>query len=215
MLSANPETQALSTLSHPLPIDRGNNSIREWPSHLGRSVPGATHNDAPSAIHTVHLLLMSWVLDGEGAMNLMNTNLSISRREIKSPPQQPIILSVRKEQVYRNSPRLQWHPNLLSYRQFSPIRSVWSSRYLYFLSTLGAEQSWETKQIPPLRVSGPASLFIKGSSCFPSQLTLVRAFGKSLCFEWGEKPTTPSSPSSSLWSWDRKVRDRQMVPEKS
>lgn len=81
-----PRLKALSTLSHPTPYRQEGITVPKGDTtHLGRPVPGAAHDDAPSAIHTVHLLFMSRVLDSEGAMNLMNTNLPISRREIRSP----------------------------------------------------------------------------------------------------------------------------------
>lgn len=81
-----PRLKALSTLSHPTPYRQEGIAVHKGETtHLGRPVPGATHNDAPSAIHTVHLLFMSRVLDSEGAMNLMNANLPISRRETGSP----------------------------------------------------------------------------------------------------------------------------------
>lgn len=87
MPSANPKTQGPIHPLPPTPYRQAGITLRKGEtSHLGRSVPGATHDDAPSAIHTVHLLFMSRVLDSEGAMNLMNTNLPISRREIGSPP---------------------------------------------------------------------------------------------------------------------------------
>lgn len=145
------------------------------PPHLGRPVPGATHNDASFAIHTVHLLFMSRVLDSEGAVNLMNANLPISRREIRSRSPRTNYSFCRKRQLSRNSLSLQWHPNLLSNRQFSPVR-CWLSRYLYFFSTPGAEQSWETKYIFPWRISKPASLFIRSSSCFPSPANPINSF---------------------------------------
>ena len=50
-------------------------------THLGCPVPGATHNDATFTVHTVHLLLVSRVLDSEGAVDLVNTDLPVSTRE--------------------------------------------------------------------------------------------------------------------------------------
>lgn len=104
--------KATSTLSYThLPTD-----VKGTPPHLGRSVPGATHNDAPFAIHTIHLLFMSRVLDSEGAVSLMNANLSISRREMNPPQARANYFLCRERQTYRSNPSLQWYPNLPSFR---------------------------------------------------------------------------------------------------